>query len=184
MSSALRLLIPFEGVHLQSMTDNTRQLDRRNDLLRMGGATLLYLVPYAMLTPQVVVRLSEAGASATAVSAYGMTPFILILGMSFMTPSVLRRIGMKGAHLIGLAVATLALLATSFLLLADSTALIAYVGFGALLGIASALTWTATEATIAAHAPADPGSVRSSLCISPGSGSRSLLAHFYRRCLL
>lgn len=155
MSSVLRLLIFFECAHVQCMTVNVHQLDQRNYLLRMGGATVLYLVPYAMLTPQVIVRLSEAGASATAVSTYGMTPFVVILGMSFVTPSALRRIGMKGAHLFGLVVAALALLATSFLLLAASTALIAYVGLAAVLGIASALTWTATETTIATHAPAD-----------------------------
>ena len=121
----------------------------------MGGATVLYLVPYSMLTPQVVVRLAEAGVSATAGSIYGLTPFVLIPAMSVITPNILHRIGMKFAHLTGLIVAALALLATSALLVTGFVALPTYVALAALLGIASALTWTATEAMIATHAPAD-----------------------------
>ncbi len=137
------------------MTDEPLQSAQRNDLLRMGGATIVYLVSYAMLTPQVVVRLGEAGASATAVSVYGLAPFVLILAMSPITPKIMQRFGLKATQLVGLTVAALTLIATALLLLVGSVSLTAYVAFSALLGIAAAFTWTATEASIATHAPTD-----------------------------
>ncbi len=137
------------------MTDEPLQSAQRNDLLRLGGATIVYLIPYAMLTPQAVVRLGEAGASATAVSVYGLAPFVLILAMSSVTPKVMQGFGLKATHLLGLTVAALALMATALLLLAGSVSLTAYVALSALLGIAAAFTWTATEASIATRAPTD-----------------------------
>ena len=155
MSSVLRLLLWSETAHLRVMTGQDHQLAPRFDLLCMGGATILYLVPYAMLTPQVTVHLTEAGASATAVSIYGLSPFVMVLAMSVVTPKILLRTGLKTAHLLGLVIAALALVATSRLWLAGALTMPFYVALGALLGIASALTWTATEAMIAKHAPAD-----------------------------
>ena len=137
------------------MTGQDHQLAPRFDLLCMGGATILYLVPYAMLTPQVTVHLTEAGASATAVSIYGLSPFVMVLAMSVVTPKILLRTGLKTAHLLGLVIAAMALVATAYLWLAGTLTWSFYVALGALLGIASALTWTATEAMIAKHAPAD-----------------------------
>lgn len=111
--------------HSAVMTETAPHLEVRNDMLRIALATVLNVVPYAMLAPQVIVRLGEAGASATAVSIYGLAPFALIPAMSGCTPRVLKRLGLKTGHLAGLSLAALALLATSALLVADWIGLIA-----------------------------------------------------------
>ena len=136
------------------MTLATADPDTPTDLLCMGLATVLNIVPYAMLAPQVVVRLGKAGSSAMAISIYGLTPFALILAMSGITPRALERLGLRMAHLAGLSLAAVALLATSLLLLVGSNQHVVFVGLAALLGVATALTWTSTEALIASRARA------------------------------
>lgn len=65
------------------------------------------VVPFAMLTPHVVVRLSETGATATMVAAYGMASFLAILAKSPITPWLLSKLDLRGAHLLGLSLAGL-----------------------------------------------------------------------------
>ncbi len=76
--------------------------DIQRDIWLPGLATIVNVVPFAMLTPLVVVRLSESGAIATMVAAYGMAPFIAILAISPITPRLLSKLGLRGAHLFGL----------------------------------------------------------------------------------
>lgn len=127
----------------------------QRDIWLPGLATIVNVVPFAMLTPLVVVRLSESGAIATMVAAYGMAPFIAILAISPITPRLLSKLGLRGAHLLGLSIAGIGLLATAGLLAVGSETLIVYLVLACLLGGASALTWTSTEALIASRTPDD-----------------------------
>ncbi|MBO6675610.1 MAG: MFS transporter [Rhizobiales bacterium] len=129
--------------------------DIQRDIWLPGLATIVNVVPFAMLTPLVVVRLSESGAIATMVAAYGMAPFIAILAISPITPRLLSKFGLRGAHLLGLSFAGIGLLATAGLLAVGSEGLIVYLILAFLLGGASALTWTSTEALIASRTPDD-----------------------------
>lgn len=89
---------------------------KQRDVAFIAFATILNVVPYAMLAPQAVVRLSEAGSSATALALYGLTPFAVILLMSPILPRVLTQLGLQTAHRISIFGATVALVGTSVLI--------------------------------------------------------------------
>ncbi|MEM1046948.1 MAG: MFS transporter [Pseudomonadota bacterium] len=125
------------------------------DILLPAIATIINVVPFAMLTPLVVVRLSETGAPATMVAAYGMAPFMAILAVSPFTSRLLSGLGLYKAQLAGLTFAAFGLIATARLLAIGSELLIVYLVLAFLLGSASALTWTSTEALIASRTQAD-----------------------------
>ncbi len=116
-------------------------------------ATMLNVVPYAMLSPQVTVRLAEAGYSATEVGIYAIAPFVVILGLSPVLSAVVDRLGLERAHTLGISVGALAIIGTSLLFWQDVTQLDAYLILAIPLGFATAFTWTSTEAMIAQRTP-------------------------------
>ncbi len=118
-------------------------------------ATMLNVVPYAMLFPQVTVRLAEAGRSATEVGIYGMAPFAVILTLSPALSAMVDRLGLERAHALGIAGGAFALIGTSLLFWQGVARLDAYLALAILLGSATAFTWTATEALIARQTPLD-----------------------------
>jgi len=119
---------------------------------RYALATALNVVPYAILVPLVVVRLSEAGASAVAVGVYGLMPFAAVLAVTAVAPRLHAALGIASSYRLGLAATTLAVAATVF---AGSYAALCLCN--AVLGAGAALLWTGTEALIARNAP--PGRV-------------------------
>jgi MFS family permease len=121
-------------------------------LVRVTLGTLLIVLPYAMLTPQVVVHLDMLGHPRTLIAAFGAAPFVAIL---FVTPFVPRLIKWKGQseiHFTGLIATAAASTATAFLLNIDTDAAGVFIAAAFGLGAASSLTWTATEAILAQHA--------------------------------
>ncbi len=105
----------------------------------LAVATVANVVPYAMLAPLVVVRLTEAGVSATAVGLYGR---------------LVERLGPIRAHRLGLVVATMALGGTAVLLATDPVAAVPLYALASVLGLGTALVWPATEALLGTTAPA------------------------------
>ena len=117
---------------------------------RYALATILNIPPYAMLIPLVVVRLSEAGASATAVGLYALLPFAVILLMMPVAARLYATFGAALAYRSGLAASSLAIVGTVF---AGDYRLLCLCN--ALVGFGTSLLWTGTESLIARNAPED-----------------------------
>jgi MFS family permease len=117
---------------------------------RLGAATTLIVLAFAMAAPVLAVSLQQAGYSTAAVGAFAMIPFLLIALLIPVVPRVLARWGIVRAYRYG-----------CFLQLAGALGYAA--GDGLALwsaasvasGIGAAALWNATEALLAREAPAD-----------------------------
>jgi MFS family permease len=115
---------------------------------RLGAATTLIMLAYAMAAPVLAISLQQAGYSTAAVGAFAMIPFLLIALLIPVVPRVLARWGIVRAYRSG-----------CFLQLAGVIGYAA--GHGIVLwsaasvasGIGAAALWNATEALLAREAP-------------------------------
>jgi MFS family permease len=117
---------------------------------RLGAATTLIVLAFAMAAPVLAVSLQQAGYGTAAVGAFAMIPFLLIALLIPVVPRVLARWGIVRAYRAG---CFLELAGTLGYAAGDGLALWSAASVAS--GIGAAALWNATEALLAREAPAD-----------------------------
>jgi MFS family permease len=117
-------------------------------LWRLGAATTLIVMAFAMAGPVLAVLLEQAGYGTGAIGAFAMLPFLLVGLLMPVVPRVIGRLGLVRTYRCG---AVLQLLgATGYALAGD-------VGWwsasAVVTGIGAALLWNATETLLTQEAP-------------------------------
>jgi MFS family permease len=115
---------------------------------RLGAATTLIMLAYAMAAPVLAISLQQAGYSTAAVGAFAMIPFLLIALLIPVVPRVLARWGIVRAYRSG---CFLQLAGVIGYAAGDGIALWSAASVAS--GIGAAALWNATEALLAREAP-------------------------------
>ncbi|NML47374.1 MFS transporter [Ramlibacter sp. G-1-2-2] len=115
---------------------------------RLGTATTLTVMSFAMVSPVLAVLLQQRGYGTTVIGAFSMLAFLLIGVLIPVVPRVIGRLGVVRTYRTG---AALELVGVVGYALGDSLA--AWSAAEVLVGIGAALLWNATEALLAQEAP-------------------------------
>lgn len=116
---------------------------------RLGAATTLIVLAFAMAAPVLAISLQLAGHSTAAVGAFAMIPFLLITLLIPVVPRVLARWGILRAYRWG---CLLQLAGALGYAAGDGLAIWSAASVSS--GIGAAALWNATEALLAREAPA------------------------------
>lgn len=117
-------------------------------LWRLGAATTLMVVAFAMTTPVLAVLLQQAGHGTAFIGAFAMVPFLMVGLLMPVVPRVLARWGKLRCYRAG---AVLELAGGLGFALGDGAG--AWVLSSVVGGLGAAVMWNATEALLAEEAP-------------------------------
>lgn len=117
---------------------------------RLGAATTLIVLAFAMAAPVLAISLQQAGYSTAAVGAFAMIPFLLIALLIPVVPRVLARWGIVRAYRGGCILQLAGALGY-----AAGDGLVLWSAASVACGIGAAALWNATEALLAREAPPD-----------------------------
>lgn len=115
---------------------------------RLGAATTLIVLAFAMAAPVLAVSLQQAGHSTAAVGGFAMIPFLLIAVLIPVVPRVLARWGIVRAYRCGCLLQLAGALGY-----AAGDGLAVWSAAAAISGTGAAALWNATEALLAREAP-------------------------------
>jgi MFS family permease len=116
-------------------------------LWRLGAATTLIVMAFAMTGPVLAVLLQQAGHGTGAIGAFAMLPFLLVGLLMPVVPRVIGRLGLVRTYRCG---AVLQLLGATGYALASSVAW--WSVCAVVTGIGAALLWNATETLLTQEA--------------------------------
>lgn len=119
-------------------------------LWRLVTADIIRIVSLSLVPPVLAVALTEKGASASAVGAVALMPYLGILLMSPLVPALRARLGAVAAIKLGMGLSTLAALGFA---LGDSVA--AWGAAALLAGLAAGIEWVTVDSLVAECAPPD-----------------------------
>jgi MFS family permease len=115
---------------------------------RLGPATTLIMLAFAMAAPVLAISLQQAGYSTAAVGAFAMIPFLLITLLIPVVPRVLARWGIVRAYRSGCILQLAGALGY-----AAGDGMVMWSAASVASGIGAASLWNATEALLAREAP-------------------------------
>ncbi|MCM2251249.1 MAG: MFS transporter [Ramlibacter sp.] len=115
---------------------------------RLGAATTLIMLAFAMAAPVLAIVLQQAGHGTTAVGAFAMIPFLLITLLIPIVPSVLARWGVVRVYRWGSVLQLAGILGY-----AAADGLVLWSAASVASGTGAAALWNATEALLAREAP-------------------------------
>lgn len=115
---------------------------------RLGSATALILMGFAMAAPVLAVLLQQAGHGPAVIGAFAMLPFLLVGALIPVVPRAIARWGVVRTYRAG---ALLQLAGTVCYALGNGLA--PWIAGSVLVGTGAALLWNATEALLAQEAP-------------------------------
>lgn len=125
----------------------------RRGLFVIFGSTFFELVGYFMLTPWLILRLTEQGAPTALIGVFAASAWVGILLVTPFASALTRALGRRPALWLSGAVPVLAGIGYG-LPLEGSAALALWFGLKVLAGMASGLRWVLAEALVAEFAPA------------------------------
>jgi MFS family permease len=115
---------------------------------RLGAATTVLMLAFAMAAPVLAVSLQQRGYSTSAVGAFAMIPFLLIAVLIPVVPQVIARFGIVRAYRWGCFLQLAGMLGY-----AVGDGLAPWSAASVASGIGAAALWNATEALLAREAP-------------------------------
>lgn len=124
----------------------------RRGLFVIFGSTFFELVGYFMLTPWLILRLTEQGAPTALIGVFAASAWVGILLVTPFASALTRALGRRPALWLSGAVPVLAGIGYG-LPLEGSAALALWFGLKVLAGMASGLRWVLAEALVAEFAP-------------------------------
>jgi MFS family permease len=115
---------------------------------RLGAATTLIVMSFAMTGPVLAVLLQQAGHGTAFIGAFSMLPFLMVGLLIPVVPRVLARVGAVGTYRLGAALELLGALGYALSTHEAVWALCSIVS-----GVGAAALWNTTEALLAQEAP-------------------------------